>query len=274
MARARGSAPARAGLAGHPSDGYGGATLSVALRNFQAEAEAVPALALHVAPAEGGQWPEGGRPLIRATVARLARHCERARIPFDARVRIRYRSTIPREVGLAGSSAIVIATLRALASLSGVTLERERLAAIALEVETDELGIAAGPQDRVVQSYGGLVFMDFDPDYVAEYGHGLYEPLAPALLPELLVAWRPGTGGDSGAVHAAMRVRFERGERRVLHALAELRRLAHEARDALNAGDHTAFAAAVDAGLVARASIYPLDPRHLWMIRRRGSSLE
>jgi galactokinase/mevalonate kinase-like predicted kinase len=30
-----------------------------------------------------------------------------------------------------------------------------------LDIEKNELGIAAGLQDRVVQTYGGLVFMDF-----------------------------------------------------------------------------------------------------------------
>ena len=156
------TALARAGLAGHPSDGYGGATLSVTLANFAAEVHATRAPTLDIAPADDGQWPEGGQPLVAATVARFRRHCARRDEPFDGRVRIRYRSTIPREVGLGGSSAIVIATLRALAQLTDVTISREQLPALALAVETEELGIAAGLQDRVVQTYGGLVFMDFE----------------------------------------------------------------------------------------------------------------
>ena len=111
--------PARTGLVGHPSDGYGGATLSVTLANFAAYVEASPGPGpgpgLTIEPVGHAAWPEGGEPLVRATVHRFCRHCAVHGDVFEPRVRIRYRSTIPREVGLAGSSALVIATLRALA---------------------------------------------------------------------------------------------------------------------------------------------------------------
>lgn len=36
----------------------------------------------------------------------------------------------------------------------------------------EELGITAGLQDRVVQVYGGVVYMDFDRDHMQEHGYG------------------------------------------------------------------------------------------------------
>lgn len=42
-----------------------------------------------------------------------------------------------------------------------LTVSTLEFPSIILSVETDELGIAAGLQDRVIQCYGGLVFMDF-----------------------------------------------------------------------------------------------------------------
>ncbi len=89
---------------------------------------------------------------------------------------------------------------------------------MALAVETDELGIAAGLQDRVTQAHGGLMFMDFSPSA----GAHAYERLDPALLPPLLIAWRADAGGDSGAVHAPLRERHARGEPVVVDALQEL----------------------------------------------------
>jgi len=267
--------PARAGLVGHPSDGFGGATLSVTIENFSARVHAHAASELDIAPEGDGQWPEGGLPLVSAAVERFARHCDSVSAQFDPVVHLRYRSMIPRQVGLGGSSAIVLATIRALGSVADVHLDPADLAHLALAVETEELGIAAGLQDRVVQSYGGLVFMDFDPQHVAAEGHGRYEPLDPALLPPLFIAWRPDAGGSSGAAHAAVRARFDRGEPRVADAMAALAQLAHEARDALLAGDHASFAAALDAGYYARASIYDLDPRHTALVaaaRHRGLS--
>jgi glucuronokinase len=254
------TALARTGLAGHPSDGYGGATLSVTLRNFAAQVHVEPATTLDIAPADDGQWPEGGQPLVSAAVARFGRHCRHAGVPFDGRVRIRYGSTIPREVGLGGSSAIVIATLRALAATTGATIEREQLPDLALAVETEELGIAAGLQDRVAQTYEGLVFMDFST-------HS-YEPLDPALLPPLFVAWLPRAGGASGDAHASVRARFRRGDAAVVAAMQALARLADDARVALQGKDHDAFAAILDAGHDLRASIFDLDPRHAALVRR------
>ncbi len=251
--------PARAGLVGHPSDGYGGATLGVTVHNFAARVELHPAPRLCIEPADAGAWPEGGEPLIRATVRRFCRHCADAGAPYEPNARIRYRSTIPREVGLAGSSAIVIATLRALARHSGVAIAHERLPELALSVETDELGIAAGLQDRVVQTYGGLVFVD-----IAERE---YTPLDAGLLPDLFVAWRPGAAGSSATAHAAVRERYARGDRAVHAAMSTLAALAHDACGALVRGDRPAFAEALDAGLDVRARIFDLDPRHLAMVR-------
>lgn len=80
------------------------------------------------------------------------------------------------QVGLAGSSAILTAALRAVLRFYGfgaedkaaaIGLSRDVLPAFVLGVESDELGIAAGLQDRVVQSYEGAVHMDFAPALLA-----------------------------------------------------------------------------------------------------------
>ena len=45
----------------------------------------------------------------------------------------------------------------------------------ALQVETEELGITAGLQDRVVQVLNGCISMNFDRDAIASTGNGIYE---------------------------------------------------------------------------------------------------
>jgi glucuronokinase len=242
------SALARTGLAGHPSDGYGGATLGVTLRNWSADVTVEPAERHDITPDGDAEH------LIRAAIARFERDVAPLRHP----VRVDYETTIPRECGLGGSSAIVIATLRALAQLTGATLDTHRLPHIALACETEELGIAAGLQDRVVQAFGGLVFMDF--------ASTTYEPLDAKLLPPLFVAWDETSGGSSGTAHAGVRARFEQGDRTVTSAMSTLARIAHDARAALLAQDHDAFAQALSAGYDVRARIFDLDPRHTAMI--------
>ena len=193
---AGGVAHARAALAGNPSDGYGGAVLALTLGRLRAQAFAWPAPALEVSP---------DSELVRATVARFTREHE----PAAARTAVEVSTSIPSRVGLGGSSAIVIATLRALCSLYECPLGEPELASLALAVETDELGIVAGLQDRVTQAHGGLMFMDFSPSA----GKAAYERMDPGLLPPLLSRGAPAPGATrapstrhcASATHAATR---------------------------------------------------------------------
>src|SRR4029077_18727775 len=127
---------ARAALAGNASDGYGGSTLAVCLRNFEATAEVSPANDFSLDAGDGDA--AGMEPLVRAAIARFARVTGE---PAPA-VRVCVRTNVPRQLGLAGSSAIVIAVLRALAAARAVDIDRDTLAREALAAETDELGIA------------------------------------------------------------------------------------------------------------------------------------
>jgi glucuronokinase len=253
MESASGRAFARAALAGNPSDGYGGATLAVVVPDFAAEVQVHSARALRVTPANA---------LVEAAVRRFGREFG---VSSDG-VAATWTTTIPREVGLAGSSAIVTATLCALCELFDVELEPQWLAALTLAIETEELGIVAGLQDRVAQAYGGLIFMDFDREHFEAHGHGRYEPLDPALLPPVYIAYREDSSGQSGALHAALRARFVAGEAGLHEAMRELAALARGARDALCAGDHERFARCVDGSFDLRRRIVALDPRHVEMV--------
>lgn len=142
-----------------------------------------------------------------------------------AHFRLSYATTVPFQVGMAGSSAIVSATFKALMRFYRVTaadlkVPKPRLPAHILAAEREELGIAAGLQDRVVQVYQGLgpaprlgwdpaahrrhplpcaVYMDFDESLFRAHGHGRYEMLDAAMLPTTYVAWARQPAGESGA---------------------------------------------------------------------------
>lgn len=246
---ATGEAHARAALAGNPSDGYGGAVLAVTLAEYSAQVKAERAERIEIRPPSS---------LVRAAVLRFAReHAAEA-----AQTVIRWSTSIPRSVGLGGSSAIVIALLRALCELYEVTLDRAHLAELALAIEVQDLGIVAGLQDRVAQSLGGLTFMDF------AAGSASYETLDAALVPPLLVAWRTETARASDAVHAPLRRRYEQGEAVVLSALDELAALARRARAALLSGDLDVFARCVDGSFDQRRKMLALETRHVEMVYR------
>ncbi len=139
MVPIRKKAYARAGLAGNPSDGYFGKTLSVAVRDFWAEAAISESDELVLTPSreDQGRFASvdalvrdvrlhgyyGGLRLVKATVKRFAEYCRREGHALgDRNFTLRYESNIPRQVGLAGSSAIVVATLRCLMEFHGVEI--------------------------------------------------------------------------------------------------------------------------------------------------------
>ncbi|MBM4093384.1 MAG: GHMP kinase, partial [Planctomycetes bacterium] len=248
-------ASARAGLMGNPSDGYHGKTLSVTVREFRAQVvlyewedveivltqedrsrfRSVHDLA-HDVELHGYY---GGIRLVKATVKKFVEYCEGRHALHDRNFSIRYETDIPRSVGLAGSSAIIVATMRALMDFYRASIPQEVLPSLVLSVERDELKIAAGLQDRVVQVYGGLVFMDFSRERtVVRDGMecGVYEPLPPSLLPPLYLAYGTDAGEPTEVLHNDLRARYERGDPDVVRAMSEFAELAQQARDALVAG--------------------------------------
>jgi galactokinase/mevalonate kinase-like predicted kinase len=245
---ASGSACARAALAGNPSDGFGGAVLACCVGELRAWT-----CAEH-APEPSSDPPNA---LVDAAIARFGR----------GPCAVRWGTEVPREVGLGGSSAIITATVRALCELHGHALQPAELAEMVLAVEAQDLGIAAGPQDRYAQAHGGLLLMDFAGPAPR------VERLKPSLLPALYLAWRTDAAETSHAVHGGLRGRA--GEPEVRQAMARLANHARAARDALLRGDRAAFAAAVDGSFDERAALLELDPRHVAMVhaaREAGAS--
>ncbi len=170
---------ARAGLIGNPSDGYNGKTISISVRNFWAEVVLYEWDTVDIVLAEDDRARfssigdlardvklhgyYGGIRLIKATIKRFVEYCDRQGLTLhDRNFSVRYATNIPRQVGLAGSSAIIVATLRCLMEFYNVEIPLEVQPSFVLSIEREELGIAAGLQDRVIQVYEGLVYMDFD----------------------------------------------------------------------------------------------------------------
>lgn len=279
------TAYARAGLLGNPSDIYGGRVLAFTFRNFSARVRVDPAEgialgrevatdAVRDAIAVGMAGGRGEGALLGAALKQLTDHApELLELPgSDTRVgfRVTVITDIPRQVGLAGSSAIVVATLRALAGWFGVLLDTETLAELALRAERDELGITAGPMDRVVQAHDGLLYIDCRPP-------GSSVSLAARLLPPCFVAWELTPGVPSGVLHDAVRARWEAGDPAVRAAVDALATLADEGCEALRAGDVARLRRLVDRNFDVRASVWQHGDRDEDLVaigRRWGAAVK
>jgi glucuronokinase len=284
----RKKAYARAGLVGNPSDGYNGKTLSLVVRNFHAEVTLYEWDQVEVVFSENDRTRfdsvdelvrdvrlhgyYGGVRLIKATIKKFVDYCRAQGLPLDNRnFSVRYQSDIPRCVGLAGSSALIVATLRCLMEFYGIDIPLNVQPSLALSVETQELGITAGLQDRVIQVYEGLVYMDFARERMQEqHGFlcGVYEPMDPEQLPPLYVAYNADASEPTEVIHNNLRARFDSGEPAVVGAMKQFAALAAEARTAIQRRDWERLGRLMDANFDLRRSICRLPAEQVEMIDR------
>jgi glucuronokinase len=286
---------ARAGLLGNPSDGYQGKTISFSVRNYWAEVVLYEwdTVEIVLAADDRAKFDSihelardvrlhgyyGGIRLIKATIKRFVEHCQARGVALhDRKFSVRYETTIPRQVGLAGSSAIIVATLRCLMEFYDVQLPLEVQPMFVLLVEQEELGITVGLQDRVIQVYEGLVYMDFG-SACEHLVDGLrcyrYEPMDAALLPPLYVAHHETLGEPTEVFHNNIRERFRRGDQAVVAAMTRFAELAARGRDALLARDTGRLARLIDENFDTRRGIYQLPQWQIDMVdtaRRCGAS--
>ncbi|KAF0030282.1 hypothetical protein F2P81_017013 [Scophthalmus maximus] len=184
---------------------------------------------------------------------------------------LKYDTNIPRQVGLAGSSAIVSATLKCLMEFYNITdndLPKPVRANFILNVETDELFITAGLQDRVVQVYEGLVCMDFSKKLMEEQGYGNYVSMDMSNLPLFWLAYLSDPS-DSGRIHSNIRQRWLSGEPQVVEAMNTFAELTDQARSALQDRDWSRLAQLMDQNFELRRSVYTddcLGPGNLKMV--------
>ena len=229
------------------------------------------------AVAAGVAGRHGGGALLAVALKKLTDHSPRLlELPAtDPRLgcRVTVTTDIPREVGLAGSSAIVVAALRALARWFGVEVDAATVAELALLAERDELGITAGPMDRVVQAHEGLLYIDCRRRRAARSSLSLDA----GLLPPLFVAWDVALGAPSGTLHDQVRARWERGDPAVRMAIEELATLADQGLEALRARDVPGLQRLVDRNFDVRASIWNVTARDHELVavgRRRGAAVK
>ena len=278
----------RAGLIGNPSDGYFGKTIAFVFRNFRAEVVLyeTPEIEILANTRDHSRFENmrrlaedvrlfgyyGGIRLLKAAIKQFHDYCRDHGIALaDRNFTIKYATSIPSQVGLAGSSAIITACLRALMRFYDVRIPKPVQANLILAVEKHELGISAGLQDRVAQVYEGLVYMDFNRDLLKRQGYGGYEPLALKLLPPLYLAYRTDLSECSDVFHNDIRSRFERGDTNVIAAMAFWADLADQVRTLLLQGRGHAIAPLLNASFDRRRQIYKLSADNITMVEAARS---
>lgn len=272
-------------MLGSPSDEYGGRALGLAVPEFLATVRLTESAGISIesGPEDVAAWASAtemiehvdryglntGQQLLAAAVrtfADVSHTLEQA--PPDG-FTLSYETTIPRQVGLAGSSALVISALRCLGDYSGLDVPDHLLASIALRAETELLGVTAGLQGRVAQCLGGLVSMDFgsiEVDARFGIGFGRYESIDRSLLPPMFVAYREAAAEPSGSYHRDLRSRFDNGDSLVRTAMRSLAGLVTVGRAALQWQDHERFGVLLTENMDLRRSLGSIPPRQIELV--------
>ena len=284
----------RAALIGNPSDGYNGKTIAFVFSNYHTDVQLYESPELDLLPSlrDHSTFESiehlvsdvslygyyGGIRLLKAAIRRFHDDCVANGIKLHERnFTLRYHTDIPNRLGLAGSSAIITASIRALCLFYDVKLTPAHLANLVLSVERDELGIPAGLQDRVAQAYNHPVYMDFDKTYMEKYHVGRYELID---IPEdlnLYIAYRTDLAEGSEILHSRLREDYENGDPKVLAAIKEWSSLSDRVRDALARHDFAALPALIDRNFdlrceVCGAAVSPKNRRMVELARACGAS--
>lgn len=219
------SAPGRCGIIGNPSDIYGGAVLSCST-----PARATCRLTLDVP----NQLPEDPTLWNAAT----------ARFPLE-NVRVEWTSDVPRSSGLAGSTALLAATLACVLIAHGQEPQADaEFAELVRDIEKNEAGVQCGFQDAYMVVHGGLQQMDFagkSPSHVGPFAtlKSLNIP-----LPFLLVT--TGVERLSGSVHGPVIDRWLAGDEAIQNAVAEVTAIGISGTEALIDGNLDSLASSMN----------------------------
>jgi galactokinase/mevalonate kinase-like predicted kinase len=215
------SAPARANLIGNPSDQYGGSTLGVSL----------PPRAWAALDAGTPGRIEGAPAIVHAALDAFGI----TRPDFG----VRLATAIPRQSGIAGSTALVVALVRALLAWQGRTLDRYALAEFARNIERERMGIQCGYSDPYLCTFGGLHHLDLRGKRF-DGGGGPYatvEDLAGEVRELPFVVAYTGVQHSSDAVHRPIRERWLAGEPAVVAAYERIAEIGALGKSALQRGD-------------------------------------
>jgi D-glycero-alpha-D-manno-heptose-7-phosphate kinase len=143
------------------------------------------------------------------------------------------RGESPAGAGIAGSSALTIATIGALTRWSGATVDHERLLQTAMNVECQTILVPTGVQDYRPALYGGIAAIELRVDRIARVGLDV----DPRALEDRIVLAYTGAPRNSGTNNWEITKKHIDGDRHIFDCFERIRDTAVAMRTALARGD-------------------------------------
>jgi D-glycero-alpha-D-manno-heptose-7-phosphate kinase len=176
---------------------------------------------------EDGPVYDGVMDLPKAAIERIGVH---------RGVDVDIRSDAPPGSGLGGSSALVTAVVGALAAFGGRTLSPDDIARVSYAIEREDLGISGGWQDQYAAAFGGFNLIEFSVSGVTVTPVRVEPEVLATLQANLLLCYSGRVRRNVGLIDTQIRLLRE-GREETIQGMKQLREMAYEMRDAVEAGE-------------------------------------
>jgi D-glycero-alpha-D-manno-heptose-7-phosphate kinase len=145
-------------------------------------------------------------------------------------------SEAPPGSGLGGSSALVTATVAALAMLAARSYTAEEVARLSYAIERKDLGISGGWQDQFAASHGGCNLIEFRSGGVRVTPVTADAARFEDLRRHLLLCYTGAVRRDVGLIDRQIEL-FRLGREETVLGMKQLAEMAYAMRDAIESGD-------------------------------------
>ncbi|MHA2473367.1 MAG: GHMP family kinase ATP-binding protein [Promethearchaeota archaeon] len=145
------------------------------------------------------------------------------------------RTEVPPGCGTGTSASVAVSLIGALAKLSNRTFNRDRIAQIAHQLETEELHLESGVQDQYAVTYGGINFMEIKYPSVVLTPLKISSKLIYQLESQMIIisfGYR-----SSSSMHKAVIENCLQREKQTLESFEIMKNCAYEMKNAVNSND-------------------------------------
>lgn len=154
-------------------------------------------------------------------------------VGVDGGIEITSISDVPQGTGLGSSSTYTVGLLNALYAYSGQHVGAERLAREACEIEIRRCGKPIGKQDQYSAAYGGLQYIQFNPDGCVYVDPIICGAKTKSRLQERLLMLYTGSTRSADGILQEQKTKIE-NEQDSCRTLKQMAQLAKDLRSALN----------------------------------------
>ena len=181
---------------------------------------------------------DGNLDLIKACLRRL----QPDPAAEEAGLELYLETEAPPGSGLGASSALVVATIGALAVWRRLILDKYEVARLAWEIERLDVGVPGGLQDQYSASFGGFNLIEFRNEHEAVVNPLRIEPeILHELEYNMLLVYTGATRASNRIITSQIAGLSDR-QPRVVEAMDRMKQLTLEAKDALLTGRLADFA--------------------------------